>query len=118
MSKKGDMHMDYGCYRCSINKYEYCIFLDNCTLACYIEQLMQMSFKKNKLIVDQLFYSGNKQNRFIEFDVKDGFIDYKTARNIIISDSMKKKINSLILSKYDDLCIMSLSNQDYRLLNR
>ncbi len=100
-------------YRCSINKYEYCIFLDSNTIACYLDQLMHMSFKKNKLIVDQLFYSGNKRNRFIVFDIIDGFLDYNTAKNITIPSQMQKKIDSIILSKYSDICSMCLSNFDY-----
>lgn len=110
--------METDFYKCNISKYEYCIFLDNNTIACYLDQLKHMSFQKNKLIVDQLFYSGNKENRFIVFDVINGMIDYNTAKNIVISHQMKKKIDSLIVTKYDDICSMWLSNYDYNnLLN-
>lgn len=108
--------MEYDFFRCSINNYEYCIFLENNTLACYLEQLMHMSFKKNKVIVDQLFYTGNKENRFILFDIKNGYIDSKTAKNITINKNMLRKIDSLILEKYSDLCTICLSTHDYNLL--
>ena len=110
--------MEYQFYRCSINNYEYCIFLDNSTLACYLEQLRHMSFEKDKVIVDQLFYSGNKKNRFIVFDIKNGVIDSKTAKNIIITKRMQKKIDSLILKKFSEMCSVCLSTHDYDLLAR
>lgn len=108
------MHNEYLKY--TIKEFEYCIFLDSNTLACYFDELNKITFEKKNVIVDQLFFTGNKDNRFVLFEVINGKINFNSAKIANISKTLVSQINKVIFSKYHKLCKEYLSYYDYALM--
>lgn len=60
--------------------------------------LITMLHSNNKILFDTLFHSGNSTDRFIEFEINDGEIDWETAQvaRITKQDSLRSIIANRI----------------------
>ena len=110
--------MKFELYQTIVNEKEYCLFLDCCTFGCYVNQLKKMFFKSNLIIVDQLFYTGNSDNRFIVIKTNKGYPDVKTAKTLKLSNTEKVHIDHLIFKNYKFLCEEYLSYSDYEYISK
>lgn len=96
-----------------VRNNEYCVFLSKHTLNYYFDYLKKNRFETNRIVIDQLFYTGNKKNRFIQFDIDDGLVIIESAKNIVLSEKMINDLNSYFYYEYNELCRKYLSPYDY-----
>ena len=56
-----------------------------------IEEAPNMVNSSGKILIDQLFITGDGDNRFISCDFKNGKLDFKTARIVSPTDFFRKE---------------------------
>lgn len=65
-----------------------------------IEKSPNMFNVSGKILIDQLFLTGNSDNRFISCDFKDGKLDLKTARVVYPVDFFRKETVDWLHNNY------------------
>lgn len=55
-----------------------------------IEKAPNMVHSSGKILIDQLFLTGDGDNRFISCDFKDGRLDFRTARIVAPASILRK----------------------------
>lgn len=56
-----------------------------------IEESPNMLKTSGKILIDQLFLTGDGDNRFISCDIKDGKLDFRTARIVTPAEFFRKE---------------------------
>jgi hypothetical protein len=66
-----------------------------------IEEMASMRDLSGKILIDQLFITGNGQNRFLSCNYKNGKIDFGTAQIVNPSIDFRKETVDWLHSNYD-----------------
>lgn len=65
-----------------------------------IETSPTMLNASGKILIDQLFLTGNRDNRFMSCDFKNGKLDFRTARVVSPSDFFRKETVNWLQDNY------------------
>lgn len=83
-----------------------------------IEKALGMNHSSGTVLIDQLFLTGNEENRFISCEYTDGKLDLKTARIVTPPIAFRKETAQWIHDHYEAVDNSMLTGEEWEKAKR